>query len=148
MSSVSLTQAEADALLALPKVKENDREWQYDGNKVKLSIPLLSQDKRETFLLDIERRQIKLKGKYQTRVRTTIILARLDFGGAPHRNPDGQDIPYPHLHLCREGYGAGWAMPVPAIDFPDLDDRWKLLHDFMRYCHVVDPPTIIRGLYV
>lgn len=148
MNATSLNQAEADALLALPKVKEDEKEWRYDGGKVKLSIPLLSQDKRENYLLDIERRQIKLKGKYQTRVRTTIILARLDFGGAPHRNPDGQDILCPHLHLYREGYGDGWAIPVPEVHFPDLDDRWKLLQDFMRYCNIVDPPKIIRGLYV
>lgn len=148
MSAVSLTQAEADALLALPKVKVDQKEWRYDGNRTKFSIPLLSQDKRENFLLDIERRQIKLKGKYQTRARTTIILARLDFGGAPHRNPDGQDIPCPHLHIYREGYGDGWAVSLPKIYFPDLVDRWELLQSFIKYCNIVDPPNIIRGLYI
>ncbi len=32
------------------------------------------------------------KGTYQNRARGVAILARLDFGGAPHRNRDDQEI--------------------------------------------------------
>lgn len=149
MSAITLAQAEADGLLALPKIKEDEKEWRYDGGSVKLAIPLVSQDKRESFLLDIERSRINLiKGKYQTRARGTIVLARLDFHGAPHRNPDGQEITCPHLHLYREGHGTAWAFPIPADRFPNLDDRWRMLQDFMRFCNIIDPPKIIRGLYV
>ena len=149
MSGTELRQTEADALLGLAKIKVDDAQWRYPGVAGKIAVPLVSQDKRENFLLDIKRGRIKLiKGKYQVRARNVIILARLDFGGPFHRNPDGQDIPCPHLHLYREGHGLGWAIPVPLQSFPDIDDRWKTLHDFMRFCNVVDPPRIIKGLYV
>ncbi|HEY7442131.1 MAG TPA: hypothetical protein VH701_06920 [Vicinamibacterales bacterium] len=37
--------------------------------------------------------------------------------GAPHRNPDDEEIPCPHLHLYREGYGdsLGDAAPRRAV---------------------------------
>ncbi len=73
-----------------------------------------------------------------------VVLVRLDFGGAPHSNPDGVEMGSPHLHLYREGYGDKWAVPVPGDRFAD---RWRLLDDFMRYCNVVEPPVIRRGLF-
>jgi hypothetical protein len=33
-------------------------------------------------------------------------------------------------------------------DFSDLTDRWSMLHDFMRFCRIVEPPSIRRGLFV
>ena len=149
MADIELTQTEADALIALPKVRTSDDLHNYPGVGGSLIIPLTSQDKRENFLLDIARGRIEMrKGKYQMRGRQIIVLVRLDFGGAPHRNPDGIDIPCPHLHIYREGFGDKWAIPVPADRFPNLADLWQTLHDFMRYCTVVDPPNIQRGLYV
>lgn len=48
---------------------------------------------RENFLLDIRRGKIDLlKATNQNRARQTIVLVRLDLGGAPHRNPDGEEI--------------------------------------------------------
>jgi hypothetical protein len=76
------------------------------------------------------------------------ILARLDFGGPPHRNPDGEEIPCPHLHLYREGYGDKWAVPIPVDRFPNVNDLWLTLQDFMDYCNVIEPPQIIRGVFV
>jgi hypothetical protein len=75
------------------------------------------------------------------------VLVRLDFGGAPHRNPDGEEIGSPHLHLYREGYGDKWAVPVPEDRFENLSDPWQTLEDFMRYCNVVQSPMIRRGLF-
>lgn len=72
---------------------------------------------------------------------------RLDFGGAPHRNPDDQEIGSPHLHLYREGYGDKWAFPVPIEHFPRTSDLWETLEDFLRFCHVTIPPRIERGLF-
>jgi hypothetical protein len=37
---------------------------------------------------------------------------RLDLDGPPHRNPDDEEIPWPHLHVYREGYGDKWASPA------------------------------------
>ena len=39
------------------------------------------------------------KGRYQNRARNVVVLLRLDFGGAPPRNPDGSELPCPHLHI-------------------------------------------------
>lgn len=143
---VDLTQAEADLLLAMEKHRMNDDQHRFDT--VRLEIPLQSADQREYFLLDIGRGRINLlKGKYQTRAKQVVVLARIDFGGAPHRNPDEEEIPSPHLHVFREGYGAKWAKPLPADIFTASDDPWMLLEDFMRFCNITIPPQFERSLF-
>lgn len=146
---MNLTQAEADALIALAKRRIDATEHDYPAFGELVTIPLISSDRRESFLLDLRRSRIDLaKGTYQNRVRQVVVLARLDFGGAPHRNPDGQKIGTPHLHVYREGYGDRWANPVPSDRFANLDDPWRTLEDFMRFCNVVEPPVIVRGLFI
>ena len=114
----------------------------------KITIPLVSVDRRERFFLDLHRGRIGLaKGTYQNRARQVVILARLDFGGAPHRNPDGSRVASPHLHLYREGYDDKWAFPVPSDRFSNLTDAWQTLEDFMQYCNIVQPSFIRRGLF-
>ena len=113
-----------------------------------MTIPLISNDKREHFFLDIGRGRIDLnKGTYQNRGRQVVILVRLDFGGKPHRNPDDAEVLSPHLHLYREGYGDKWAVPVPIEKFPKLADLWETFQDFMRFCNITNPPRIERGLF-
>lgn len=117
------------------------------GNSI--SIPLFSSDKKENFLLDIHKGRIDLKkGKYQNRARKTTTLVRLDFGGGSHRNPDGQEIPCPHLHLYREGYGDKWAMPVPRNEFQNLEDLAVTLEDFMKYCQIIEPPNFQMNAFL
>lgn len=148
MADLDLTQAEADALIAMPKVRVNDDTWDYPGCGGSLIVPLASQDKREQFLLDISRGRIDLqKGKYQNRARQIVVLVRLDFGGSPHRNPDDQEVPCPHLHLYREGFGHKWAFAVPDDRFLNINDLWETFQDFMRFCNIVDAPAINRGLF-
>jgi hypothetical protein len=148
MAEIHLTQAEADLLFAMEKHCLSDQPWDFPQAGEVLSIPLVSADRRENFSLDIHRGRIDLaKGTYQNRARTVVILARLDFGGRPHRNPDGTEIASPHLHLFREGYGDKWAFEVPRDRFPNLPDRWLTLQDFMLYCNIVKPPLIQRGLF-
>lgn len=148
MTDHSLTQAEADGLIALPKHRVNDDPWMFPHLGGAASIPLVSGDRREHFLLDLRRGRIDLaKGTYQNRARQVVVLVRLDFGGPPHRNPDGVEIGSPHLHIYREGYGDKWAVPVPPAHFADLSDAWRTLSDFMTYCNIVEPPVIDRGLF-
>ncbi len=148
MAATDLSQSEADALIAMAKVKVNDDLHDYSGTGGSLVVPLTSQDKREEFLLDIYRGRIDLlKGTYQNRARQIIVLVRVDFGGAPHRNPDGREVQCPHLHLYREGFGDKWAVPLPAKSFPNINDLWQTLEDFMTFCNVVDRPAIVRGLF-
>lgn len=100
-----LTQPEADQFAQM--VKHFVRPPAY------ISIPLgaddtyelASPDDRESFLLDVWRGTLRLtKLKFQNRVRSAIVLVRLDVDGAPHTNPDGQRLVGTHLHLFREGY--------------------------------------------
>lgn len=148
MVDINLMQAEADALIAMEKHRFDDTHWDYPGLGGAVIIPLVSVNKRENFLLDVSRSRIDLlKGTYQNRARQTVILVRLDFGGQPHRNPDDAEIPSPHLHIYREGYGDKWAMPVPIDRFDNVADRWQALEDFMRFCNITEPPIIERGLF-
>lgn len=148
MADIHLTQAEADALIALAKHRVDATEWGYPDFGGAISIPLVSTDRREQFLLDLRRGRIDLaRGTYQNRSRQVVVLVRLDFGGAPHRNPDGEEMGSPHLHVYQEGYGDKWAMPVPGDRFTDLGNPWRTLEDFMRFCNIVEPPNIRRGLF-
>ena len=63
------------------------------------------------------------------------------------RNPDGKEVASPHLHIYREGFGDKWAYPVPADRFPNVEDAWLTLHDFMQFCNIVLQPTFSRGLF-
>lgn len=148
MSDIVLSQQEADALIAMEKRRVDDTIWRVPIVGGGISIPLLSADRREQFVLDIYRGRINLsKGTYQHRGRQVVVLVRLDFGGSPHRNPDGGEVGSPHLHVYREGFGDKWAVPVPADHFRDIADLSRTLDDFMRYCSVVEPPTIERELF-
>ena len=146
--SEELTQAEATALLALEKYHTGIGRWSLPDTGGGIVVPLVSADGSESFHLDISRGRINLaKGKFQNRVRTTIVLARIDIGGAPHRNPDDEEIACPHLHLYRAGYGDRWAYALPVEAFANPSDHWQTLMDFMRYCNVTRPPEFDRGLF-
>lgn len=147
MTEFILTQAEADALFQLEKIKVDDTEYNLPDLGGRLEVPLISSDKRETFILDLSRGRIDLsRRKYQNRTRQIIILARLDCNGS-HCNPDGENIDEPHLHLYKEGYNDKWAFPVPADVFHNLDNNWQTLQDFMKFCSIVEPPNFNRGLF-
>ena len=148
MADMNLTQAEADALIALEKHRVNEERSDFPMGGQSLVLPLQSPDKREQFLLDVSQGRIDLlKVKMQNRGRQVVVLVRLDLGGAPHRNPDGEEISVPHLHVYREGYGDKWALPVPADVFTSTNDVWRTLEEFMRFCNISQPPHIARGLF-
>lgn len=148
MTSVDLTQAEADHLLAMEKHRSNEEQHGFPLAGGKAALPLHSADKREQFLLDLSRGRIDLKKvTMQTRGRQIITLARLDLAGAPHRNPDGQEIPTPHLHRYRAGFGDKWAEPLPAETFTDPDDLRSTFDEFMRFCNITRPPLVTIGMF-
>lgn len=145
--TILLTQQEADALLALEKHFLGNDRFAFPALGGALRIPLHSSDRREEFSLDITRGRILLeKNTFQTRARKAVILARLDLAGPSHRNPDGEEIDCPHLHLYREGYGDKWAAPLPAV-FTGIEDAVEMMDAFMDYCRVVGKPIIERGLF-
>jgi len=149
MAELNLTQAEADALIALEKVKADEVQYLYPGAGGYTVVPLVSVDRTEEFLLDVRRGRIDLsKVTYQNRARQVVILARLDLGGPPHRNPDGAELPCPHLHVYREGYADKWAFALSPEKFSDPSDLWRTFEDFLRYCNVTGSEIIERGLFV
>jgi hypothetical protein len=158
-----LTQADADALMDLEKKRTSDDRYSFPYAGEILTVPLISVDGREFFLLDINRKgSIRLsRCTYQERYRKTVVLVRLDIDGQPHTNPEvdivplpylmpynGQTIQCPHLHLYVEDYMDKWAIPAPANDFPNTTDLYKTLADFFRYCNITEPPVIQRGLFI
>lgn len=151
MSAIS--QAEADALLALPKIFKGDEPLEFSmATPMDHERVLLSSDRREEFILTIERGNRKrARLKYQTRARKIVILARLDLDGPAHRNPP--DSPHrpnerllcPHLHLYREGFEDRIAYPISDVpDFIVTNSSSGLvwLEDFLKFCHVEGVPTI------
>lgn len=147
MADINLTQAEASALIAIEKHRVTDDRTDFPMGGASVVLPLQSADKREQFLLDLSRGRIDLqKVKMQTRGRQVIVLLRLDLGGAPHRNPDGEEIPVPHLHVYREGYGDKWAVPVPPDRFRAVTDERTAFEDFMRFCNITRPPNVKQEL--
>lgn len=148
MADMNLTQAEADALIGMEKQRVNEDRCDFPMGGQSLVLPLQSVDRREQFLLDLSRGRIDLlKVKMQNRGRQVVVLVRLDLGGAPHRNPDGEEIPVPHLHLYREGFGDKWAVAIVADRFTATSDLWRTLEEFLRFCNITQPPHIERGLF-
>jgi hypothetical protein len=147
MADLDIT-AEADALISMEKFRADEKDCTFPEAGDRLAIALISADKRENFMLDITRAQIKLtKATYQNRARQAIVLMRLDLDGPPHRNPDDQEIPCPHLHVYREGYGDKWAIPAPFERYPNGQDLFSMFEAFMRNCNITDVPRIQKGLF-
>ena len=148
MADIDLTQEQADGLITMEKHRESDSRLDFPGPGERLAIPLTSPDKRESFTLDVSRARIKLtKATYQTRARQAVVLMRLDLDGPPHRNPDGEEIPCPHLHIYREGYGTKWAASLPMNRYPDGLTLFSVFEAFMGHCNVTLPPQFNVGLF-
>ncbi|HEY3456942.1 MAG TPA: hypothetical protein VGK64_20355 [Bryobacteraceae bacterium] len=148
MADINITQADADTLIAMEKQCVDDKQWSFPVPGGRLAIPLASPDRRENFMLDVTRGQIKLtKATYQNRARQAIVLMRLDLDGPPHRNPDDQEILCSHLHVYREGYGDKWAIPAPPDIYPETRNLLATFQAFMRHCNVTVPPNIQMGLF-
>lgn len=134
-------------MIAMEKHRVDEGRTYFPMGGEKVILKLQSSDRREQFLLNLRRARIDLaKVTMQTRARQVVVLVRLDLGGAPHRNPDEQDVPPPHLHIYRQGFGDKWAVPVPA-EIRVSDGLAATLKDFLAYCHVTQPPHIDWRLF-
>lgn len=143
-----ITQSEADEFMQMAK--------RFVRPPATITIPpgldesheLVDLANRERFTLDIWRGTLRLtKLKFQNRVRTIVVLARLDVDGAPHTNPDGQKVSGTHLHLFKEGYEDRWAYPVDSKVFTLLADPGTTFQEFCSYCQIESPPPV-QGVIV
>lgn len=142
-----LTQDRADELIQMPKRCVDDSTIRFPLPGSSLRLELKSLDNRESFLVDANRKgKTRLsKCTYQERYGVIEILVRLDVGGPPHVNPDGEEVACPHVHTYREGFGDKWAEAAQPY-FPHASDLVRTLSDFLRYCHVQDLPQIQRAV--
>ena len=113
---------------------------------------LISKSRRPRLTLSSQwrnaRAQIKLtKATYQNRARQAIILMRLDLDGPPHRNPDETEIPCPHLHVYREGFGDRWATAAPVDRYANTLDLFSTCEAFLQHCNITGPSKMQKGLF-
>ena len=142
-NALPLPQQVADTLLKLDKFcVDPEKLWYYPRPGSTIEVPLKSADGRELFSLDIEKHRVTLsKFKVQSRARKTLVLARLDFGGPPHQNPDGKRIDGSHLHLYNEEYGDKVAVPLSELpEFCKAAGMEDLIDRFMTFCHIIERP--------
>ena len=148
MSDIDITQAEADKLIEMEKRYVDEKDWTFPPSGQQVALALTSLDKREHFMLDVTRAQIKLtKATFQNRARQAIILMRLDLDGPPHRNPDGQEILCPHLHVYKEGFGDKWAIAAPLDRYGKAQDLFSTCEAFIRNCNITGPSQMQPGLF-
>ncbi|MCM3196279.1 DUF6978 family protein [Priestia megaterium] len=89
------------------------------------------------YAIDVTRGRIKpSKGTYQTRHNKATILLRVDIDGPPHVNPNGDEIPCPHIHIYREGFDDKWAYPLGDKIRTDSTDLIQVLLDFLAYNNI------------
>jgi hypothetical protein len=147
VAEVALNDEEASSLINAIKQRVDETVWTYPNTGTCLSIPLISPENNEEYLLDINRGRVRVtKVTFQNRVRKAVVLLRLDLDGAPHTNPDGEEIPCPHVHVYQEGYADKWAIPLPQEAFSDSENSWQTLNEFMAYANITIPPNIQIGV--
>lgn len=140
-TEMPLKQSSADSLLKIEKIPDQLEAIAFPVNGGKYCCKLKAKAGREKFLLDIRQKRVSLYYTYQTRTRSSVVLARLDFGH-PHQNPDGKKVSAPHLHIYREGFGDWFAMALPKEFFPNAGDPLKTFDDFVKYCNIIKLPGI------
>ena len=85
--------------------------------------------------------------RIRTEAGSALVLMRLDLDGPPHRNPDDEEIPCPHLHIYREGYGDKWAIAAPLERYNNTLDLFLTFEAFMTHCNITGQPQIEKGLF-
>jgi hypothetical protein len=141
-----LTTAEANRLLEMPKVLVEKGNISFPSCGTLLLLEAKSSEGHEQFLFDVNRKgQIRLtKCTFQERYANAERLVRLDIDGPTHTNPDGEQVPCPHLHVYREGYELKWAVPAPhELIHSDLV---KVFYSFLRFCNVHSIPDVQRPI--
>jgi hypothetical protein len=138
-----LTQLEADQLIKMAKHFVRPPALITIRPGADDTYELAGPGERERFLLDLWRGTIRLtKLRFQNRVRTVVVLVRLDVDGAPHTNPDGERLAGTHLHIFREGFDDRWAFPVDIKAFTLLDDPGTTFQEFCVFCNIESPPPV------
>ena len=157
-----LSQEEANRLFNMEKIPENNSVYEFPLYGQILTIPILSSDRNEKFIFDIQRYTISIsKIKFQTRVKKNIPLRRFEVDGSKHLNPEtenlpdrilipysGKEIPCPHIHIYYEDWDLKWALPSDIFFKSESSDMYNAMIIFMNYCNIKTIPNIERGLSI
>ena len=148
MADINLTQDEAESLIAMEKSCVDEKDWVFPPGGDRIAVPLTSLDKRENFMLDVTRAQIKLtKATYQNRSRSVIILMRLDLDRPPAPKSRRRRNPLPaSAHLSRR-LRRQMAIPAPMERYTNTLDLFSTFETFMQHCNISEPPKIQKGLF-
>lgn len=137
-----LTQSEADLLIALEKIFLQTPSIKFPIPGKNTRYPIESTDSHEKFTLAIVRGgKNRLKCSYTELNKANVILLRVDTEQGVHINPDGVDVPAPHLHIYREGYNDRFAYPLPD-SFINSKDLVQTFYDFLNYSNVINTNDI------
>lgn len=132
-----LTQEEANILISSLKQLLNEKTFitfPEAGGKLLLKC---KDGNNNNYIIDVQRGRIKpSKGTYQTRYNKSTIIIRVDIDGPPHDNPDGEEVPCPHIHVYREGYEDKWAFPLDREIITDPQDLIQVLIDYFTYNNI------------
>jgi len=150
--SIDISQSEADALIAMEKVCTDSKDYSISGVGDKVNIELESTDGQEKFRLTIIRGRINVEQVNMNNLaRQSLPLVRIDLNGPDHKNPDGEIIACPHIHIYREGFGDKWAVLLTdqrfEFVFSDVSNTWQTLQDMYIFCNISKPPNIKKGLW-
>lgn len=139
---MTLSQHEADQLVALLKEALSNKRLHFPASKGKMELEARAVVSDERFMVTAVRGDIvRNKCSYQGRCKdTNVILLRLDVNSrARHINPDGTKIIGTHLHLYKEGFEIAYAIPFEPKD-PCL---FQTCLEFFDRFHLIRP----EGLY-
>jgi hypothetical protein len=148
-----ISQTEANRLLHMAKEFADEDPIEFSTTQpMRFECALVSLDRRERFLLDVERgRRKRTRLRYQTRGREVIILARLELDGPDHINPPNspcrpsERIKCPHIHVYVEGFEDRVAYAfseTPGLSVRNPTNGLLTLEDFLRFCGVQHWPAI------
>lgn len=136
-----LSQSESELLRAIEK-QFQEKTAQIPSRGQKRSYPIESHTNDEKFTLTIARgNKNPLKCNYNMLVKSSTVLLRVDTHQTIHINPDGAEIPAPHLHIYQEGYGDSFAYPLPE-SFRDSSNLVETLRNFLSYSNVINVDSI------
>lgn len=135
-----LSQAEADALISMPKRKVLDETIRLSLD-TKINFKVVGEDALNKFVIDVEiKGSLKTGLSIQGRLDTTnIVLMRLDVNPArPHKNPDDSVVRGSHIHRFSAEYGVKMAESLD-IDGLSLIECCKM---FFKEFNVIDYPAL------
>ena len=144
-----LTNLEARRLLDAVKALVSNKPIVFPSLQSYVTLEAASSQTNDKFQIDILRKTLNVKKcTYQTRYKKFINLLRIDIEGPPHTNPDGTEIPCPHIHIYKEGYDDKWAYSLKSEMNTNSNDLVQVLIDFLEYNNIHNPPKVVSQMEV